>query len=554
MRTSSRADRLLVQLLLAVGLVLPALLPARAGSDDDLLTRGAVVERVANRKKGINPSAVVTLRDGDRAGRAIFKPIEGARRFTGLQLLARLGKGSLARREAATSALAVALGVPYVPRTVEREIDGQRGSLQLWVEDAQRASEAAAPGRQLDRQAAEMVRVFDYLIGNSDRTVRNMMVRPSGSTWLPVAIDNSNSFPRAPVPRFQWPFAWITSHSGPLLPETRAFIDRIDPAEVAGVLEQSGIERDAAIHVLRRLGRLKRDPSFLEVPRGRGAALRMELRIMRAGLSPSQGLRRSERDAVDAQVVDTYGAAQSKLGIIASAGLNAGIPGTGPNLSTEAGFSWRSNPASGRRRLILYGSAGGSILFWGRKAVSSTLQLKPTIERKTAAAGLSVARNHPIFGDRVAISPPFVSLYASRTGGLGFSIDLPPIVSVFGLGFPMARSVFSLYVSHPKLTKVSNRILDSTDRFAARVSRKLAPVKQKLEPVKQKLAARLGIKARAPESEAGAAPQVRTAAVQGGDKRLRAMWRRSSRRRASAAVWSRRRSAGPPSQRSRVPK
>ncbi len=542
MRSPSRALRLVVPLLLAAALARPA----RAGGDDDLLARGEVVVRVKNRKKGINPSEVLTLRDGQRERRAIFKPVAGSRRFTALQILARLGKGSMARREAATSALAVALGVPYVPRTIEREIDGRLGSLQLWDEEAERAGDAAAPGRQLDRRAAEMVRVFDFLIGNSDRTVRNMMVRASGSTWLPVAIDNSNSFPRAPVPRFQWPYQWVSSHTGPLLPETRAFIAEIDPAEVAAILNRSGIERDAAIHVLRRLGRLQRDASFLEVPSGRGARLRMELRITRAGLSRSQGLRRAERDAVDQLVVDTYGPARGKLGIIASAGLNAGIPGTGPNLSSEAGFSWRSNPASGRRRLILYGSGGGSFLFWGRKAVSSTLQLEPTIERKTAAAGVSVARNHPIFGDRIAISPPFVSLYASRTGGLGLSIDVPPIVSVFGLGFPVARSVFSLYVSHPKLTPISNSILDSTDRFAARVSKKLAPVKKKLQPVKTRalrLAARLGLERRTQVSAtapAGQPPALRRP-LRADRKRPQPVARRTARTSRARAA---RRSAG----------
>ncbi len=502
-RPRSPAVRLVLPLLLVVGLAVPA----RAGSDGDLLERGAVVARTANGERGLNASEVVTLEDGGARSRAIFKPADGSPRPTGLALQARVARKSFPRREAAASALALALGVPYVPRTIERNIDGRTGSLQIWVEDAERAGDAAAPGRQLDRQAAEMVRAFDYLIGSSDRTVRNMMVRASGSSWLPVAIDNSNSFPRAPVPRFRWPHAWVASHTGPLLPETRAFIDGIDPARVAEVLHESGIERDAAIHVLRRLARLQRDPAFLEVPSGRAASLRMQLRITRAGLSSAQGLSRSERDALDRVVIDRYGQAKGKLGVIASAGLNAGIPGTGPNLSSEAGFSWLSSPASGRRRLVLYGSGGGSILFWGRKLVSSTLRLKPTVERKVAAVGLSVARNHPIFGDRIAISPPLLSFYASRTGGLGFSIDVPPIVSVFGLPFPVARSVFSFYVSHPKLSRVSNRILDWTDRKAAQLSRKLAPVKKKLAPVTRRLApiaARL--KVRRPAAAAGPTP------------------------------------------------
>ncbi len=543
MRPPSRARRLLVPLLFAVGLAAPA----RAGGNEDrLLERGAVVDRTPNGKQGLNASEVVTLQVGKATARAIFKPEDGSPRPTVLAVQAGVARKSFPRREAAASALALALGVPYVPRTIERTIDGRTGSLQLWVEDAEQAGDAAAPGRQLDRRAAEMVRAFDYLIGSSDRTVRNMMVRASGSSWLPVAIDNSNSFPRAPTPRFRWPHAWVASHTGPLLPETRAFIDRIDPAEVTAILRDAGIERDAAIHVLRRLARLKRDPAFLEVPTGPGAALRMQARITRAGLSPWQGLARAERDALDAVVLDSYGPARGKLGIIASAGLNAGIPGTGPNLSSEGGFSWLMNPASGRRRFILYGSGGGSILFWGRKLVSSTLGLKPTVERKVAVAGLSIARNHPIFGDRVAISPlPFFSLYASRTGGLGFSIDLPPFVSVFGLPFPVARSVFSFYVAHPRLSRTSNRILDWTDRQAARAKRKLAPLRARYEPA---------VKA-AIEPAAAALARVKHPLDQGA-KRLRGMWRRSSRKRVSIAPSRARRpsSIGRPSHRSRVPK
>ena len=510
MRTLSRARLVVLPLCLIAGLARPAL----AGEPEALLERGRVVGREANGEAGLNASEIVTLRHGAVTGRAIFKPVGGTPRPTALSLLARVRRDSFAHREVAAFKLAVALGVPYVPPTSLRTIDGRLGSLQLWVEDAARARDQAAPDRELARHAAEMVRVFDYLIGSSDRGGKNLMVRRSGGTWLPVAIDNSNSFPRAPLPRFRWPHAWVKGQTGPLLPETRAFIDRIDPAEVAGILRGAGIERDAAVHVLRRLARMKRDPAFLEVPSGRMGALRMQLRMTWAGRSRSQRLARAEREALDAQVVAAYGPTQQKLGIIASAGIHGGIPATGPNLGTEAGFSWRTDPASGRRKLVLYGSGGGSILFWGRKAVSSTLQLKPQIERKIAAAGLTVARNHPIFGDRIAISPPLMSIYASRSGGLGLSVDVPPLFSVFGLGFPIVRNEFSLYISHPRLSRVSGRMLDWTDRQEARARKKLAPLA----------------------------------------KKLRSRWRRSAWKRASSAASLRRRSVGPPSQRSRVPK
>ncbi len=483
MRLFPRASVLLVFLALVVGAA-----PARADRDEDLLVGGDIVDKVPNQKAGVNASEVVRLERGGASGRALFKPVDG-QRPTLLDLLSRLPRGSFAAREAAASELAIALGVPCVPRTVLREVGGRRGSLQLWVEDAQRAKDIAAPGRELDRGAAEMLRVFDYLIGNSDRSGKNLMVREKGGRFLPVAIDNGNSFPRAPVPRFRWPHGWVASQTGPLLPGTRAFIERIDPAEVLAVLQRTGIERDAAIHVLRRLARLKRDPSFLEVPRGRAAGLRMVLRITMAGRSGTQRLPRAERDAIDAAVIERYGPAVARTGIIASTGLHGGIPGTGPNLGAEVGFSWRTDPASGRRKLILYGSGGGSILFWGRKAVSSTLRLKPTIERKFTAAGLTVARNHPIFGDRVAVSPPLMSIYAARSGGLGLSLDVPPLVPVFGLGFPVVRSEFSFYIAHPRLTRISNRFLDWSDRTEARVKRKLAPLRRRLAPLSARLSA-----------------------------------------------------------------
>ena len=72
------------------------------------------------------------------------------------------------------------LGV--VPVTVEREINGGKGSLQLWVE-------VELP-RGENRRREEM-KVLDYLIQNSDRQPRNIL-RSDGQV---VAIDHGISFP-----------------------------------------------------------------------------------------------------------------------------------------------------------------------------------------------------------------------------------------------------------------------------------------------------------------------------------------------------------------------
>jgi hypothetical protein len=157
-RTPLRSLVLFAPLCLLAGLGAPA----HADRDDDLLRRGAVVERALNDKAGVNASEVVRLRDGSSSARGIFKPVDG-QRYTVLDLLSRVGHGSFAAREAAASDLAIALGVPYVPRTAVREVGGRRGSLQLWVEDAQRARPGGArpPARSARCRDGSGLRLLD---------------------------------------------------------------------------------------------------------------------------------------------------------------------------------------------------------------------------------------------------------------------------------------------------------------------------------------------------------------------------------------------------------
>jgi hypothetical protein len=271
------------------------------------LRSGEIIGRSSNAQAGAHKSEILLLRRGRVERRAIFKPSAGEKP-TLLAKLAGIPAGTHAVREVATSNLASHLRLPFVPRTVGREIEGLHGSVQLFVPDAVRSVDAWEPGRALVRRDAEKLRVFDYLTGNSDRTVRNLMVRRRSGDHVPVAIDNGNAFPRGPIPQFQWPTAWILPHKGPLLTQTRAFIAEIDPAEVARVLAGSGLEQDATVHVLRRLARLKRDPSFLEVPKGskRAVGVKMYLRASWAGRSHTQGLGRAERAKIDAIVRQAF--------------------------------------------------------------------------------------------------------------------------------------------------------------------------------------------------------------------------------------------------------
>ncbi len=85
------------------------------------------------------------------------------------------------------------LQLDMVPPSVERVIEGQKGALQLWVhgckvyKDVQEETpKTASWGHQLSR-----AKMFDNLIGNTDRNKMNILVDPS---WDLVLIDHTQSF------------------------------------------------------------------------------------------------------------------------------------------------------------------------------------------------------------------------------------------------------------------------------------------------------------------------------------------------------------------------
>jgi hypothetical protein len=149
---------------------------------------------------------------------------------------------------------------------------------------------------QVNRPEGEQLRVFDYLIGNGDRHVKNlMMTRDETGTVHPVAIDHGLAFPLGVMFRWNLPERAFGDATGPLLPETRKFIASIDPKEVAGVLARNGVEPFAAAFTLRRLERLKADPSFLQ--------LEQNGQVGKVGAEPEQGLSEKQLGQID-RIVD----------------------------------------------------------------------------------------------------------------------------------------------------------------------------------------------------------------------------------------------------------
>ena len=92
--------------------------------------------------------------------------------------------------------LALLLGLDIVPPSFEREIDGERGSVTVWLEnimtDRERLDQEIAPPDQSfwDRQMMRM-NVFDELIANDDRNHLNILIDENWIVWL---IDHTRSF------------------------------------------------------------------------------------------------------------------------------------------------------------------------------------------------------------------------------------------------------------------------------------------------------------------------------------------------------------------------
>jgi hypothetical protein len=98
------------------------------------------------------------------------------------------------KSEIAAYELDKVLDLGMVPVTVERRVQGERVSAQLWVEQCKLLKEAqgqsspdtTAWNRQVYRQ-----RTFDDLVGNIDRNAGNLLIDQS---WNLILIDHSRAF------------------------------------------------------------------------------------------------------------------------------------------------------------------------------------------------------------------------------------------------------------------------------------------------------------------------------------------------------------------------
>lgn len=224
----------------------------------DLLD-GKVTSRLKQLHGGTSGTYRVTLKgESGRRLHAVWKPASEE-----AALRAHIAPGTAYKREAAAFAVAADLGVAdLVPPTVARDLKPGvgPGAMQVFVQGAKADGYA-----KLDRGAAERMRVFDFVIGNTDRHDENYLIAAGNPDGKPILIDHGFAFSNGRTERFIQPWRAIKLHRGPLRDETLAIIERMDVEGLATKLHAAGLEKDAVRRTVRRAAVLKRRPTLLEV-------------------------------------------------------------------------------------------------------------------------------------------------------------------------------------------------------------------------------------------------------------------------------------------------
>ena len=160
--------------------------------------------RVVGRKKverGVAGVEKLVLEHGDLRFHAAFRnvdvdvrvPPEGGRKVP-------MRYRDAAIFESAAYELSELLGIGRVPPVVERHLDNQAGTLQIWMEGTRPEVELLQthalkpPDVTRWNQQKQIMKAFDSLIGNTDRNQGNLLIDRKWNIWF---IDHTRSFKRS---------------------------------------------------------------------------------------------------------------------------------------------------------------------------------------------------------------------------------------------------------------------------------------------------------------------------------------------------------------------
>jgi hypothetical protein len=150
--------------------------------------RTAEVERMEVVPIGVTKPKRMYFKPGGPVASAAWKPLA-----PGLHR----GYWDSYKSEIAAYELDKLLGMQMVPPVVEREIDGDRGAVVMWV-DGVRSWKINEPVRGPDAMAWDRqvigMKMFDQLIGNTDRNQGNLLY---DAEYHLILIDHSRAFTRA---------------------------------------------------------------------------------------------------------------------------------------------------------------------------------------------------------------------------------------------------------------------------------------------------------------------------------------------------------------------
>ncbi|MCJ7557180.1 MAG: metallophosphoesterase [Gammaproteobacteria bacterium] len=169
--------------------------PANLTDDElEVFLATADVVSIEDVGEGVTKPRKVSLKKGGIQLQAVFKDVNFKEQRRGRGAIS---IGDLWRYEVAAYKVDRLLGLGLVPVTVEREIGGVTGSLQYWVDGLINwkavLEQNITTGNWCPMQPQfELLKVFDGLIYNQDRTQQNLTFLRDN--WTLVLIDHSRSF------------------------------------------------------------------------------------------------------------------------------------------------------------------------------------------------------------------------------------------------------------------------------------------------------------------------------------------------------------------------